>query len=137
MPPVRICPISSYNGGVGTAASGTAGIAFTVDLTPPSKNTNSYVVNIRPNDSCNASLSVCGCEYTTTELSLELVIGSDCRNAIATVESLGPSMPKLESYQVQPYPGTVPPSMMDNPPPLTAKIVNLTCCRPVHQFHDP
>ncbi|KAG1664117.1 hypothetical protein FOA52_011940 [Chlamydomonas sp. UWO 241] len=109
--------------GVGEVATETAGFAFTVYLTNVTM--NSYEVNIVPNPSCEPSLSgrtdCCNTQFKKTEF----IIGTDCRNAIATVESPGPSMPKQPSYQTQPYPGMVPPSMADNPEPLTAKIVNL------------
>ncbi|KAG1667958.1 hypothetical protein FOA52_008330 [Chlamydomonas sp. UWO 241] len=114
---------SAANGGVGEIASETAGFAFTLYLT--NITANSYEVNIRPNPMCEASLSgrtdCCNTQFKKTEF----VIGSQCRNAIAMVETPGPSIPKLPSYQTQSYPGTVPPSMLDNPTPLTAKIINL------------
>jgi hypothetical protein len=114
---------SAANGGVGDVTSGTAGFAWTVYLT--NITTNSYEVNIRPNPTCEPSLSgrsdCCNSPFRKTEF----LIGNECRNAIANIYSPGPSMPKLPSYQKLDYPGTVPPSMIGNPSPLTAKVVNL------------
>ncbi|KAG1663611.1 hypothetical protein FOA52_009710 [Chlamydomonas sp. UWO 241] len=114
---------SAANSGVGEIATETAGFAFTVYLT--NITSNSYEVNIRPNPTCEPSLSgrtdCCNTQFKKTEF----IIADECRNAIAMVETPGPSIPKMPSYQAQVYPGTVPPSMLDNPAPLTAKIVNL------------
>ncbi|KAG1663608.1 hypothetical protein FOA52_009707 [Chlamydomonas sp. UWO 241] len=114
---------SAANSGVGEIATETAGYAFTLYIT--NITANSYEVNIRPNPTCEPSLSgrtdCCNTQFKKTEF----VIGNECRNAIATVETPGPSIPKMPSYQSQFYPGTVPSSMLDNPEPLTAKIVNL------------
>eukprot|EP00955_Chlamydomonas_euryale_P106999 365739-Chlamydomonas_euryale.AAC.3 len=50
---------------------------------------------------------------------------SSSSTLIESIFSPGPSFPLAPSYQTQPYPGQVPPSMADNPTPLTGKVVNL------------
>ncbi|KAG1676822.1 hypothetical protein FOA52_010331 [Chlamydomonas sp. UWO 241] len=114
---------SAINGGLSNVTTETAGFAFTVHLT--NVTTNSFEVNIRPNPECEPSLSgrndCCNAQFKKTEF----VIGNDCVDAIAMVESPGPSMPRRPSYQNTYYPGSAPPEMADNQIPLTAKIFGL------------
>jgi hypothetical protein len=83
---------SAINGGVSAVPTETAGFAFTVYLTNVTN--SSYEVNIRPNLSCEPLLSgrfdCCNAQFKKTEF----VIGNNCVNAIATVESPGPSIPR-------------------------------------------
>lgn len=115
---------SKYNEGVGEYATSIAGFKWMATLVNVTD--TSFTVTISSDDHmCEPSLSgrtgCCESPFKKTEF----VINDGCRNQIRSVTSSGPSKPKQPSYQYQPYPGTVPPSMVDYPEPLTARIPNI------------